>query len=394
LRTHIRLAAFAALALGTVALPAAALAAGSTTTDTASDPTVRLTTPYPALSVEPGSIVKLDLTAHAPEPERVDLSLGGVPQGWKATLRGGGFVIAGLTAGPATPGTAQLEIDVAPDAAPKDYPVTVTEKAADGTSTLNITITVAPVVDNGIGVKADFPSLKGGPTDTFNYTLTLTNNTPVEQAFNFAGSGADGWTVDVSPQAEAKANTVSIAAGSNATVKVAATPPSGVAEGTYPITIDVTGEAGGHGTIQLTAEVAGTGKLQVATADERLNLTGHSNSTTKETLIVANAGTAPLEKVTFASTPPAGWTVTFEPTSLQNVAPGETQQVVAVIKPAKGALAGDYAIATTASAGADHSTLNLRFGVTTSRSWTVFGIIVALAGVGILFFGYRRLGRR
>ena len=42
---------------------------------------VRITTPYPTLSVEPGSTLKLDLEAHAPEPERVDLSLGGVPAG-------------------------------------------------------------------------------------------------------------------------------------------------------------------------------------------------------------------------------------------------------------------------------------------------------------------------
>jgi uncharacterized membrane protein len=387
------------VALGAVALTflvsQPAHAADSTTpSDPTSDPTVRLTSPYPALAVEPGSKVKLDLSAHAPEPERVDLAVGGLPDGWNAILRGGGYVISGLTAGPETAGSAQLELDVPADAAPADYPITVTESAPQGTSSLQLTVTVAPVVDNGLSISADFPSLRGGPTDTFTYNLTLTNNTPSEQSFNFTGKGPDGWDVTVSPQAQAKANTVTIDAGGTSTVSVTAKPPASVAEGQYTISVDITGAQGGHGSIDLTAEVTGTGQLDVATADQRLNLSGNADETSRETIVVSNSGTAALDQVSFASSPPAGWTVTFDPKSLSNVAPGQTQQVVATIKPGKSALAGDYAIGVTATAGAERSNLDLRYTVKTSESWAIFGVLIAIGGVIVLAVAYRRFGRR
>ena len=390
-----RLTAVSVVALAALAAPAAAADTGSTdSTVDPSDAVVRLTTPYPALSVEPGADVKLDLEAHAPEPERVDLAVKDLPDGWKATLRGGGYVIAGLTAGPDTPGKAQIELTVPPSAASGDYPIEVTESAPDGTSSVQLTITVAPVVDNGIAVTADFPSLTGGPSDTFSYNLTIANNTPTQQAFNFAGTGPDGWTVTASPEAEARANTVTIDAGATSTVHVTATPPATVEEGTYPVQVDITGAAGGHGSIKLTAQVTGAAKLDVATADQRLNLSGNSDSTTTETFVVSNSGTAPLDKVSFSSTPPAGWDVKFEPDTLSNLAAGQTAQVVAVITPGKKALAGDYAISVIASGGSEHANLDLRYTVTTSRSWALVGIGVAVVGVIALALGYRRFGRR
>ena len=49
-------------------------------------------------------------------------------------------------------------------------------------------------VDSGIGVKADFLSLRGDPGTAFAYTLTVTNNTPESQTFTFTaeGPGLDG----------------------------------------------------------------------------------------------------------------------------------------------------------------------------------------------------------
>ena len=99
-------------------------------------------------------------------------------------------------------------------------------------------------VDSGIGVKADFPSLRGDPGTAFSYTLTVTNNTPESQTFTFTAEGPQGWTVTASPAAAAKANTVTIDAGGTAQVKVSATPPDGVEEGSYPIDVTVASDNG------------------------------------------------------------------------------------------------------------------------------------------------------
>ena len=64
-----------------------------------------------------------------------------------------------------------------------------------------------------------------------------------------------------------------------------------------------------------------------------------------------------------------------------------------MIKPAKNALAGDYAINVRASAGSQSSTLDLRYGV---KGSTTLGI-VAIVIIAVTFLGlawlFRRLGR-
>jgi uncharacterized membrane protein len=388
MRRFFVLTGLALAAAGSVAGPIG-LASGATP-----DPNVRLTTPYPALMVEPGSDVKLDLNASAPQPERVDLAVQSLPGGWKAILRGGGFVISGLTATPDTPGKAQLELAVPPTARPGNYSLVVVESAPQGTSLLDLTVTVASVVDSGIALTADFPSLTGGPTDTFSYTLTLTNNTPAQQTFNFVGSGPEGWTVTASPAAESRANTVTVDAGSTSQIKVSATPPAQVAAGKYQIGVNVTGTNGASGKIQLGADVTGTPKLDAATADGRLNMSGRSNHRSKETIVVSNSGTGPLTNVAFSATPPSGWEVKFTPNTINQLAAGQSSQVVAQITPAKNAIAGDYMATISVNAGSSSKALDLRYTVKTGRSWGVIGLLVIVAAGGLLFGVIHRLGRR
>src|SRR4051794_38439725 len=108
--------------LGAALVLALATPAGAQTAATTPSPVLALTTPYPAVLVEPGSTVKLDLSATAPEAQRMDLTVDGLPDGWKDALRGGGFVISGVTAAP-TAGTAQFEVDVPTSATAGDYPI-------------------------------------------------------------------------------------------------------------------------------------------------------------------------------------------------------------------------------------------------------------------------------
>ena len=58
---------------------------------------VTLTTPFPAIAVAPGLDAELRHHGHdRSEPGRVALTVGKVPDGWTAVLRGGGFTIDGV----------------------------------------------------------------------------------------------------------------------------------------------------------------------------------------------------------------------------------------------------------------------------------------------------------
>jgi uncharacterized membrane protein len=353
-----------------------------------------ISTPYPSVVASPGSTVKFDLAVTAPAVSVAQLAVDQLPSGWVTTLRGGGFVVNAVTAAPDTPGKVTVEVDVPPDAAAGSYPVDVTASDAAGQAALALAVQVQAEVDSGVGVKADFPSLRGDPGTAFSYTLTVTNNTPESQTFTFTAQGPQGWTTTASPDAAANANTVTVDADGTTQVKVSATPPAAIDEGTYPINVAITSDTGGSGQIQLTAEVTGSSKLDIATADQRLNVSGKANSEKRVTLVLGNSGTAALSAVQFAATPPSGWTVTFDPPTVEQVSPNDTTQVVAIIKPAKNALAGDYAIGVRASAGSQSSTLDLRYGVKGSATLGIIAIaIIAFVFLGLAWL-FRRLGRR
>ena len=279
----------------------------------AADGPVTVSTPYPTIETEPGSTVKLDINVASTQTSAVDLALGGLPDGWKATMRGGGFVIKAVTATPATPAKAELEIDVPANAAAGSYPMTVTGTDGADASAVNVTLDVAQTVDSGIQIAADFPSLKGDPATAFTYTLTVTNNTPDQQTFTFDPTGPQGWTVTASPSSNANAQTVTIDAGGNTTVKVDATPPQSVSEGKYPIDVTITADNGATGKIELTAEVTGSPKLALQTADQQLNVAGKANSEKRVTMIVPTPAPPRSSDVQLAGTAPTGWDVSFDP---------------------------------------------------------------------------------
>ena len=361
----------------------------------AADPLgLTVTTPFPTIETQPGSDVKLDIDVASPTVEAVDLVVDGLPDGWSATLRGGGFVIHAVTTSGSGATKAELEIVVPPDAAPGSYPVTVTGRDASASSTATITLDVAEQVDSGIGVTADFPSLSGDPAAAFVYNLTITNNTPESQTFTFDPSAPQGWTVTASPTAEERAQTVTIDGGATAKVKVTATPPATAPEGKYPIDVGVTAANGATGKISLEAQVTGTPELTLSTADGRLDTSGRSDTEKRLPLVVANTGTAVLDGVKLAGTAPSGWDVSFDPKELGSLKPNETAQVTAIIKPGPNAVAGDYSITVRSSAGSQAANIDLRFSLEGSRTLGVVAIgviVVAIAGLVGMFL---RFGRR
>jgi len=385
-----------------LAPPLSAAAAGgatpTTTVAAAAVTALTVTTPYPAIDTEPGSTVRLTLAVQAPQPEPVDLTVDGIPDGWTATLRGGGFVIHSVTATPDEPSQVTLEIDVAADAAPGDYPITITGTSGSGsgaeTAQADVTLTIAEQVDNGIQVTADFPSLKGAADSDFTYNLTIANNTPEDQTFTFDPTGPEGWTVTASPTAEARAETVTIDAGGTGQVKVTASPPDSAEQGDYTIDVSVVAANGATGDISLTAEVTGSPQLVLGTADQRLDVSGPSDHEHRVPLIVANSGSAPLEDVKLAATAPSGWDVSFDPQTITEVKPNETAQVTAIVKPSSSAVAGDYSITVRASAGSNSQSIELRYTLKGSRTLGYVAIGVIAAAVLALVGVFVRFGRR
>jgi uncharacterized membrane protein len=378
--------------LGLLAL-LAALIIGPAGVAAAAPPTV--TTPYPGVSVAPGAKVTFDLTVTAARNTTVKLAAERLPAGWTGSLRGGGYEISSVVAGPGSAaGKASLEVTVPADASPGRYPFLVRASSADGGSVLDLEVQVSATAGGQISLTSDFPSLSGAAGTTFTFTLTLTNDTPEDRTFAVSASGPAGWQVDARPASQAQAASLPVKASSAATITVTANPPDTVPAGTYPIVVKAT-EGGNEVDAQLSAEVIGQYKLALTTPDQRLNASGTAGSPIDFQLVVQNTGTAPLEAVTLASTPPTGWKVEFSPSAtIATLDAGGSQTVTARMTPSDQAIAGDYVVTFDATASQASASQDIRVTVETSLSWAVVGIgLVVLALLGLAWV-FQRFGRR
>src|SRR6202047_3461791 len=134
----------------TLAAVAALLAPIAKAQDTAKDAPkdvkgLFLMSDYPAVTLRPGetSSINLKLQNYDLPPERLALSVSGVPAGWTATLMGGGQPVG--AAMPATNASVPLEfrLGVAKNARVGTETLTVTAAGGSSTVTLPIAVTLA-----------------------------------------------------------------------------------------------------------------------------------------------------------------------------------------------------------------------------------------------------------
>jgi uncharacterized repeat protein (TIGR01451 family) len=358
---------------------------------------VQISTPYPAVSVEAGKTVTFNLDVFSATRQRVALAVVETPPNWQATLRGGGFVINGVTAGPretgVTPPQVQLEVRVPPDAAKADYRVIVRANAGGAIQDLQVDVRVAEVAAGAVTLTPEFPTLKGGPDQTFRFNITLTNNTPESTTFDLSATGPEGWTLNARPSGQTQASTVKVDGGQTSQVEVEADPPDQATAGTYEI--KATAQSGSTSAeTTITAEITGNVTLVLTTPDERLNTSAVAGKATEFQIVVRNDGTSAVENVELTSTPPSDWRVTFSPRTITKIDAKKSQRVTARITPSGDSVAGDYVLTLSASSGGASDDVEVRTTVRTSRLWGFIGILVILAAGYILFRVFRQYGRR
>jgi uncharacterized membrane protein len=373
---------------------AIALSLALTATPVTGAGSLTVTTPYPAVEAAAGSKVSLDLTVKGTITGRVSLAVTGVPTGWNASLHGGGFIVGGVLVDPKTSPDVKLQIGIPDDAAPATYHLAVKASGSGISSLLPIDVTIPKATSGGVAFTTDYPQLRGPVGTDFTFNLTLNNDSPADVTYTVQGQGPDGWQIKAQPGGQTQAASATVTAGSTSSVTVTATPPDGVAAGSYPILVTATAN-GQPVQAQLAVEITGNYKLAVSTPDQRLSTHGPAGSSTEQQFVLQNTGSAPLTGVKLTSTPPSKWKVTFDKPSV-SIAPGSNATITATIVPAGDAVAGDYVVSF--SAAADQSgatgTADLRFTVETSALWAIVGLAIIAIAIGSLGWVFRRYGRR
>lgn len=354
---------------------------------------LHVTTPYPTVTIAPGEEVRFDIDVAAPAWTRVDLRIAEAPEGWDATLRGGGFVVGGVFTD--AEGTAQVELQatVPTSARPGTYRISVVGSSTAGTDELDLSLRVSRVERGGVSLTTEFPRLQGPAGATYRFDLELSNDTPRDTVFDLQGAGPPGWQVTVKPAGEELATSVEVEAGGSASLSVEVDPPDQSEAGVYPILVRAAG-AGLSAEAKLAVRIIGNYGLTLTTPDERLNVDVGAGRATELPLLVVNDGTAPLREVELSATSPTGWTTEFRPETIPEIAPGDSARVVAVITPSKDAVAGDYVVTLRATAAETNDEVELRATVKTSALWGLVGVLLILTAIAGLGWLFQRYGRR
>ncbi len=249
-----------------------------------------------------------------------------------------------------------------------------------------------------------YPVLSGPADTTFEFEVKLTYVGGEEaRDFELSVEAPQGWLAYIAESTYNKDKEISSIRlepePQTSTVAVIAMAPFWLypEPGEYTITMEAASEKI-KGSFDLISKITARYDFYVETKLEggRLNIKAESGKESYLPLEVTNTGTAALNKVTFSSSRPEGWSVTFNPEKIESLSPGDSQEVEVSIKPPPKTIAGDYMI--TLKFAGDPSSyandLNIRVTVGTSTRWGLIGVGIVVAIIAGLAVAFTRLGRR
>lgn len=351
---------------------------------------------YPAVTVRPGasSTINLKLQNYNMPPERLDLSVAGVPTGWSYALWGGGQPVAAAL--PATNGSVSLELRIE---VPKDAPtgttnLTVTAKGGTITATLPLAVTLATDLPAKLTVTPQLPELRGNSKSNFEFQLGIKNESGKKITVSLSATAPQFFDATFTEQyGSQELNALPLDAGQSKDVKLKVKPPNTVAAGKYKIVAKVQAEDTVV-TTELVMDITGQPKIDIAGREGVLSAKAVAGKETTIPVLLTNTGTAAAEQIELSGSAPPGWKINFEPKAVDRIAPNENKEVQALVTPTDKAVAGDYVATVRAAARGESASQTFRVAVTTSTLWGIVGIGIIGAALLIMMGAVVWFGRR
>jgi uncharacterized membrane protein len=359
-------------------------------TPTATSAALTVFTSYPSQVAGIGETVTLPLQLQAPTAQIVQLAVQDVPEGWTVSFRGANRIVESVYVQPSATATVDLRVEPPSDVAAGVYAMTVVAQGDGDEATLPIALTIQEKLPPRLAFSVELPTI---PDTNFRYDVTLENEGDEDLTVTL-GADASG-VFEVTYQLNSQEVTdIPLSAGESKRLTVQARPLTDLQAGVYPITLNAQSETA-TATTELAAEVTGQANLSVTAPDGRLSGEAYAGQTTPFKVLIQNGGTAPVRGVELSASSPSGWSVTFEPAQIDEIAPDGQVEVTANVQPAAQAVAGDYMVTVTARPQEGTSkSVDFRITVLTSTLWGVVGIGLIAVAVGVVGIAVSRFGRR
>ena len=357
---------------------------------------VYLMTDYPAVTVRPGttSTIPVRLQNYGLAPERFQLSVTGVPAGWTATLLGGGQPVAAAMPAVDANVSLQLRVEVPADAGMTAQTLTVRAEGQGSQVSLPIAVALAKELPAKLSVQTKLPALRGSVKSSFEYQLTIKNDSGRNLTASFAAAApANFETSFTEAYGSQELSSIPIEAGQSKDIKLKVRPPSTIDAGTYPVSVTVKAEDATAKT-DVALEVVGQPQLRVSGRDGLLSAKAVAAQQSSVPIVVANTGSAPADNISLSATAPSGWKVTFQPAAIERLVPGKHAEVQAQVTPSDKSLAGDYQVSMRANSRGESASSQFRVTVNTSTVWGMAGAGVIGIALLLMLGAVARFGRR
>ena len=377
---------------------APALAEPVAETDAApAEPYVELSTPYPAMTVNAGDEMTLDLAIDNYSGQSQDFVLGilEMPEGWTGDFSASGQRVSTVHArdGEVVESVA-FELTVPLEAEAGDYAI-ILEAAGEGYSDeLTIDITVSAEELGNSSFEVEYPEQEGDAQTDFTFSATLINNTLTSQSYALSASAPAGWTVSFTPSGEStRVAALELEARTTQGVSITVVPPENVAAETYEIPCTAT-TVSEKLSFTLSVTINGTYDLMLSTPSGLLSFDAYSNKESAVQLTLTNLGNTDLTNVNLTSSAPTGWTVRFANETIDVIEAGATVETTAYITPGENAMSGDYLTTISAADSNTSDSAEFRVTVKTETTWGIVGIAAIVVLIVALLAVMRKFGRR
>ncbi len=351
---------------------------------------VILYTPYTKISVPPGKSINYLITVinKSNTVQDLEISMTDMPWKWTYSLKSGGWDIRKIAVLPGKKEVVNLNVVVPLKINKGTYHFRVNA----GSSSLPLTVIVSKRGTYKTTFTAKQDNMEGHTNSTFSFNAVLDNLTADQQLYSLRSNAPLGWNVTFLSHYK-DVTSVSVDPDHQAPIAIRVSPPTGVKAGTYKIPVSaVTNNTSAD--LMLEIVITGTYDMELSTPSGLISTDVTAGKAKRLELIVRNTGSAPLYSVVPTYQAPANWKVTFEPTSISEIQPGQFGRMFVTIKSDKKAIAGDYMTKITAKTPAVSSSVSFRVSVHTPMLWGWIGVLIIVFALGLVYYLFRKYGRR
>jgi uncharacterized membrane protein len=309
-------------------------------------------------------------------------------------LLGGGQPVA--AAMPATNSSValSLRLDVPKDAAMGTQTLTIAAAGSATTLQLPIAVTLAKDLPAKLTVTPQLPELRGNVKSSFEYQLSIKNDSGKKLTVALSAQAPQNFDATFTEQyGSQELSAVPVEPGQSKDVKLKVTPPNTAAAGPYKVSVRVSAEDA-SATADLGLNITGQPRIDISGREGLVSTRASAGKETTVPVVITNTGTAPAEDIQLSGSAPSGWKVTFEPKTIERIAPNDNKEVQALITPTEKAIAGDYVTTIRASARGESASSTFRVTVTTSTMWGIAGVGIIGVALLVMVGAVARFGRR